>query len=115
LHALAEKPPFDALISIDETAMEREYRCFNRMQGVTMDSDLLRAAQHLSSDAVVTLDGAPGRRVAVLRGRLWVTVDHDLADHVLAPGQSFTAHDARRLTLSAFEPSDYLVLDRERA
>jgi hypothetical protein len=80
-----------------------------------MDADLLHAARHLERDRVDTLAGAPGRRIAVLRGSLWLTVDHDPADHVLAAGESFTASDARRLTVSAFEPSDYLVLDREAA
>jgi hypothetical protein len=76
-----------------------------------MDADLLHAARHLSTHAADRLDGAPGRRIAVLRGRLWLTVDHDPADRVLGPGDSFTARDARRLTVSAFEPSDYLVLE----
>lgn len=80
-----------------------------------MDADLLHAARHLEPDAADTLAGAPGRRITVLRGLLWLTVDHDLADRVLGPGDSFAATDRRRLTLSAFTPTDYLVLDREAA
>jgi hypothetical protein len=39
-----------------------------------MDADLLHAARHLATAAADSLAGAPGRRIAVLRGRLWLTV-----------------------------------------
>ena len=80
-----------------------------------MDADLLHAARHLDTHAADTLAGAPGRRITVLRGKLWLTVDHDPADHVLGAGDSFAARDGRTLTLSAFAPTDFLVLDGEAA
>lgn len=80
-----------------------------------MDADLLHASRHLEPDAADTLAGARGRRITVLRGRLWLTVDHDPVDHVLGPGDSFTARDRRSLVVSAFGPTDYLVLEQEPA
>jgi hypothetical protein len=50
--------------------------------------------------------------VRCIEGRIWITHDADPRDHVLGPGQVFTASGSGLLVLWAFEPSRLLVLGR---
>jgi hypothetical protein len=50
--------------------------------------------------------------VSCIEGCVWVTHDADPGDHVLGPGQVFTASGPGLLVLWAFEPSRLLVLGR---
>lgn len=47
---------------------------------------------------LVQLDGARGTALRVTRGMLWITLENDLRDVVLAPGDTFTV-DRDGLTL----------------
>jgi Protein of unknown function (DUF2917) len=46
--------------------------------------------QHLPPGAALTLQGQPGRRVQVQRGRLWITEPGDEHDHFIDAGGSHT-------------------------
>ena len=50
--------------------------------------------------------------VRCVAGRVWVTHDADPGDHVLGPGQVFTASGSGLLVLWASEPSRLLVRGR---
>src|SRR4051812_23809361 len=63
-----------------------------------MNCDGYSRVWQLSPDELVHLDGARGTRLLVTRGTLWVTLEHDLRDVVLTPGDDFTI-DRGGLTL----------------
>lgn len=44
----------------------------------------------LSRAALLQIPGGPGRRIECLNGRAWVTIDGELQDIVLEPGDVFT-------------------------
>jgi hypothetical protein len=48
-------------------------------------------------------------RILCTRGCIWVTLDDDLRDFVLEPGQQFEAPDARRALIYTLEPSSFLL------
>jgi hypothetical protein len=48
-------------------------------------------------------------RIVCTRGCIWVTVDDDIRDFVLEPGQQFEVSDARRALIYAMEPSSFLL------
>ena len=48
-------------------------------------------------------------RILCTAGCLWVTLDEDLRDVVLSPGDSYEAPRHGRLLLYAFEPSAFLL------
>ena len=52
----------------------------------------------LGQGELVQLDGARGTALRVARGMLWITLENDLRDVVLAPGDTFTV-DRDGLTL----------------
>lgn len=51
----------------------------------------------------LSVRAARGATLRVLSGCLWVTREKDLADHVLAPGQSMAVAQGDRLWLSAWQ------------
>lgn len=54
-------------------------------------------------------DGSAAR-ILCTAGCLWITVDHDLRDVILHPGDSFEGEDARRALIYAMEPSSFTLL-----
>ena len=48
-------------------------------------------------------------RITCTSGCLWLTLDDDPRDVILAPGDSFTGTEPRRALLYAFEPSAFLL------
>ena len=77
-----------------------------------MNRDLLNGARTLGEGKVRHLHAENGRRVEVLAGALWITVEGDRRDIVLESGQAFDFDRAGNALLSAFADSRYLVLDR---
>lgn len=59
----------------------------------------------LPARAIFTLPDAAGIGIACRRGSVWVTVDHDLRDIVLEPGERFDGTTHRRALVWAFESS----------
>ena len=53
----------------------------------------------LSAGELVRLDGARGTTLRVTRGRLWVTLENDTRDIVLAAGDSYTCATKADATL----------------
>jgi len=49
-------------------------------------------------------------RILCTAGRLWLTLDDDLRDVILEPGDSFEAGAARRALFYAMEPSAFTLL-----
>jgi hypothetical protein len=82
------------------------------LQESAMNQDLLNGARTLGTGKVRHLHARNGRRVEVLSGSLWITVDGDGRDIVLESGQAFDFERAGDALLSAFADSRYLVLDR---
>jgi hypothetical protein len=48
-------------------------------------------------------------RITCTSGCLWLTLDGDRRDVILAPGDSFAGSERRRALLYAFEPSAFLL------
>ena len=46
-------------------------------------------------------------QVRCTAGSLWITLDHDPRDIVLAPGESFSTPEHRRALLYALEPATF--------
>jgi len=81
------------------------------------------STQHLSSRFHVSLptrsifavpDGA-GVGIECRSGSVWVTLDHDPRDIVLAPGERFEGSDHRRVLVSALESSCITISDAQPA
>ncbi|QGW80521.1 DUF2917 domain-containing protein [Variovorax paradoxus] len=81
------------------------------------------STQHLSSRFHVSLptrsifavpDGA-GVGIECRSGSVWVTLDHDPRDIVLAPGERFEGTDHRRVLVSALESSCITISDAQPA
>ena len=76
-----------------------------------MDTTLRRAATQLRKGALLRLQHARGRGVAVFSGCLWVTQEGDLQDVTLGAGDSFT-FDRDGLTMAqAFEDTSLIFFD----
>jgi hypothetical protein len=50
-----------------------------------------------------------GVQIRCTEGSLWITLDHDLRDIVLAPGDVFTGSEHRRALVYALQPSSLAV------
>ena len=64
----------------------------------------------LRSGELVQLDGARGTALRVTRGVLWITLENDLRDVVLAPGDTFTVDRDGLTLIEAQEASTVCVL-----
>jgi len=69
----------------------------------------------LPAQAILTLPDAAGVVIECRRGAVWITLDHDLRDIVLAPGQRFEGMVHRRAMVSALAPSCIAVSGAEPA
>ena len=76
-----------------------------------MDQDLINGTLRLAKGKIRHLHGERGRSVEVVSGALWITMDGDPRDIVLATGEAFAFDRAGDALLSAFDDSRYLVLD----
>ena len=70
------------------------------MQARTNPTDL-----NLPKRAIYTLPDAAGIEIECLDGSVWITLDDDPRDTVLAPGQRFASNEHRRALVSALESS----------
>ena len=60
---------------------------------------------HLQRRAIFSIPDAAGLEIRCRDGTLWLTLDHDRRDIVLASGESFTTDRPHRAVLYAMEPS----------
>jgi hypothetical protein len=70
-----------------------------------MTTDTSRFHLSLAKRTIVTLPDAAGVGVECRSGSVWVTLDNDPRDVVLAPGERFEGDQHRRMLVSALEPS----------
>lgn len=68
-----------------------------------LDAD--HVALDLRKKAIVKLPDAAGVTIACREGALWLTLDNDLRDVVLEPGERFTVPDHRRIMIYALKSS----------
>jgi len=66
---------------------------------------------YLSRHSTLVLDDAEGTVIAVERGCLWITLEHDVRDVVLAPGMRFQV-DRKGRTIVAAEDDTQLRIIR---
>lgn len=59
----------------------------------------------LAKRTIFTLPDAAGVGIECRSGCVWITLDHDPRDIVLAPGERFEGDQHRRVLVSALEPS----------
>lgn len=69
-------------------------------------------AIRLAPRALLTVDDAAGVHIACSEGDLWVTLDHDPRDIILAAGESFYTTEHRRAVVFALSGAQ-LTLRRE--
>ncbi|MEJ7688570.1 MAG: DUF2917 domain-containing protein [Variovorax sp.] len=70
-----------------------------------MNTEPSRFSLSIAKRTVFTLPDAAGVGIACRSGSVWITLDHDLRDIVLAPGERFESDEHRRMLVSALEPS----------
>lgn len=63
----------------------------------------------LAHRAVFDIPDASGLQIRCTRGALWLTLDHDQRDVILAPGESFVTTEHRRALLYALEPAAFAL------
>ena len=66
----------------------------------------------LAPGELVQLDGARGTTLRVTRGTLWITLENDMRDVVLAAGDTFTIDRGGLTLVEAQEKSTVCVLAR---
>ena len=72
-----------------------------------------RHFRHLAKRSSLVLDGAKGTTVAVDRGTLWITLESDPRDIILAAGMNFRIDRAGRTIVTA-EQDSWVRLIRTR-
>lgn len=83
---------------------------------MTNSSDATSALDlHLQPQAMFNLPDAAGARIVCRSGCLWITLDGDLRDFVLEPGESFTTTEHRRALIYALKPSCMAVSSSSQA
>ncbi len=78
-------------------------------------SDASRFHLSLPKRAVFAVPDGAGVGIACRSGSVWVTLDRDLRDIVLAPGERFEGTDHRRVLVSALEASCITVSHAQAA
>lgn len=59
----------------------------------------------IAGQQTLRLPAARGQRIECLEGCVWITIDHDRRDLVVAAGQAFTADRHERVLVHALQPS----------
>jgi hypothetical protein len=71
----------------------------------TMATITHRTEMQLAAQEVVGLDDVEGTRLRCVEGSLWITLDRDLRDIVLGPGDSFTVDRGGVTLVHALKPA----------
>jgi len=90
--------PFDAIVGPSNLAPRSA-----RLQGNNRRANLPR-------HATLVLDDAEGTVIAVERGCLWITLEHDVRDVILVPGMRFQVDRKGRTIVAAEEDSQLRVI-----
>ena len=78
-----------------------------------MDTTLPRAATPLRKGALLRLQHARGRAVAVFSGCLWVTQEGDVKDTIVGAGEELTIRKSGRTVITALEASCLTLVEPE--
>ena len=78
-------------------------------------SELHPASINLRKGAIHRLPNAHGRRIESLSGSLWITMDHDLRDILVEPGDGFSIDGHGDTLISALDDARFVVLDPANA
>ena len=63
----------------------------------------------LPAGQLFSLPDAASARILCTAGSLWLTLDHDLRDVILEPGDSFSTGEHRRALLYALKGSSFVL------
>jgi hypothetical protein len=74
-------------------------------------TDLDRAAISLRKGELHRIHDGAGQRIEALSGALWVTIDHDLRDFVVAPGEGLRIDRNGDTIVSALDDARFVLLD----
>lgn len=81
-----------------------------------MNTHLEHALTKLERGALLRIDGAQGRAVAVFRGIVWITQHEDQRDVIVGEGESFTLDRPGLAIVQALRDASVLLVVRsERA
>jgi hypothetical protein len=73
-------------------------------------AELNSASVHLRKGEVHRIRKGRGQRIETLSGSLWVTIDNDLRDIMVATGEGFDLETERETLISALADSRFLLL-----
>lgn len=73
-------------------------------------NDLQLAAIALRKGELHRIHAGFGQRIEALHGCLWVTIDNDLRDIVVVPGQGFSIDRSGDTLVSAMDDSSFVLL-----
>ena len=74
-------------------------------------NDLHPASISLRKGAIHRLPSGLGQRIESLSGSLWVTIDNDVRDIVVAPGEGFSVDRDGDTLISAMDDSEFVLFD----
>lgn len=63
------------------------------------------ATRSIARQQILRLPAALGQRIECLEGCIWITMDRDRRDVVVAAGEAFTADRHQRVLVHALQPS----------
>jgi hypothetical protein len=75
-----------------------------------METSMQHRLVRLGAEQLFSIDGAAGRCLVVFQGKVWITQEGDLRDHVVQSGESFSFDRAGLALVEALEPSSLAVL-----
>lgn len=74
-------------------------------------NDLHAASITLHKGAIHRLPSGRGQRIESLAGSLWVTIDNDVRDILVNPGEGFSIDRDGAALISALDDSRFVVLE----
>jgi hypothetical protein len=74
-------------------------------------TDLHPAAIALRKGQIHRIRHGAGQRIEALNGCLWVTIDNDLRDVFVSPGEGFSIDRDADTLVSALDDSSFVVLE----
>lgn len=74
-------------------------------------NDLHPASISLRKGAIYRLPDGRGQRIESLSGSLWLTIDDDVRDILVNPGQGFSIDRDGAALISALDDARFVVLD----
>ncbi|HMM86342.1 DUF2917 domain-containing protein [Azohydromonas sp.] len=120
-HAEYSKSPFESVYFLTEhrdmafggnVETDRQMHRTHGKEARTMFTDLQLPARRMARHSLLRLPRPQGRAVVCLSGSLWITVDDDPRDVILAPGDRHVfAPDDGDAIVSALQDSSLLLLD----